>query len=147
MATTQFSVVVENSVGKAAEVLNALAKAKVDIRAASVSETAEFGVMRLVVNNVTKARQVLKKKGLTFSAESVLAVVVKDKPGSLGKMLGPIRDAKVNIDYFYASTCDCSAGSCGCGPEGCDSIIIVRTSDNKAAEKALKKAGYKLKTR
>lgn len=146
MAITQLSVVVENSVGKAAEALNALAKAKVDVRAASVSETAEFGVMRLVVNNVAKARQVLKKKGLTFSANPVLAVVVRDKPGALGKMLGRIRDAGVNVDYFYASTCACPPQS-RCGPEGCDSLIIVRASDNKAAEAALKKAGYKLKAR
>jgi hypothetical protein len=144
MAIIQLTVVIENAPGKAADALSALAQVKVNVLAASVVENADLGLLRLVVDKPNRATDALRKKGLTVSSEQVLAVAVKDRPGALAKMLAPLKARKINVDYLYASTCACEEDSCGCGPAGCDSMIIIRAKDVKAAEAALKKAKYRI---
>ena len=143
MAVTQLSVMIENSPGKAEDILGALAKAKVDIRAISVADTADHGVVRLIVNNPAKAKAVLKRKGLTVISAPVLAVVVHDAPGALAKLLEPLAKKNLNVEYLYGTTCACSNASCGCSEEGCDNVIVLRVKDARKAEAALKAAGHK----
>lgn len=142
-AVTQLSVAIPNSPGKALDLLNALARAKVNLRALSVAENADLGIVRMVVGEIAKAKAVFKKKGLSFSADPVLAVVVNDSRGALAKMLAPLAKKKINIEYLYGTTCACGEDSCGCGEDGCDDVIILRVKDPKGAETALNKAGYK----
>ncbi len=137
MAVTQLSVIVANAPGKAADIFGALARAKVDLRAVSVAENADIGVVRIVVKDVTKTKAILKKKGLAFTVEQVLAVALQDKPGALAKMLAPLAKKKINVEYLYGSACGSSA-------KGCDSVIILRVKEVNKASAALKKAGYKL---
>jgi hypothetical protein len=144
MAITQLTVVIQNAPGKAADALSVLAKARLNVRAVSVVENADLGLLRLVVDNAAKAARLLKKKGLAVSSTPVLAVVVKNRPGALARMLAPLKAKKINVEYLYASTCACEEDSCGCGPEGCDSIIIVGTKAVAAAETALKAARYRM---
>ena len=144
MAITQLTVVIQNAPGKAADALSVLARAKVNVRAASVVENSDLGLLRLVVDNPAKAARELKKKGLAVSSSPVLAVVVKDRPGALARMLAPLKARKINVEYLYASTCACGEDACGCGPDGCDSVIIVGTKAVAAAETALKAARYRL---
>jgi len=137
MVVTQLSVVVDNTPGQAAKVLGALASAKIDLRAVSIAENADLGIMRFVVKEVTKAKALLKKKGIAFTTGQVIAVVLRDKPGALAKMLAPLGRQKVNVEYIYGSTCACSV-------EGCENIIVLRVKNAKKATAALKRAGYKL---
>jgi len=144
MTVTQISVMVENAPGKAVDIFGALARAKVNVTAVSVVDTADQGVVRLLVSDVAKAKAVLKKKGLAFSTAPVLAVAIPNRPGSLAKLLTPLARKKINVEYLYGSTCACSADSCGCDEEGCANIIILRVKDAQSAAKVLKAARYKL---
>jgi len=144
MAVTQISVVIENAPGKAVDIFGALARAKVNVTAVSVAETADQGVVRLLVGDVAKAKAVLKKKGLSFTTAPVLAVAIPNRPGSLAKLLAPLAKKKINVEYLYGSTCACSADTCGCDDEGCANIIVLRIKDVENAAKALKAARYKL---
>lgn len=143
MTVTQLSVVLDNAPGKAMEVLRTLAKGGVNVRAISVADTSDLGVVRLIVSDTAKAKAILAKKGLKVTSAPVLAVVVKDRPGGLAEMLAPLAKKNLNVEYLYATTCACSGDTCGCGEEGCDSVIIVRVKDIKSAEEALKSAGFK----
>jgi hypothetical protein len=144
MTVTQLSVTIPNVPGKALDVLGALARAKVDVRAISVADTADVGLVRLVVDNVTKAKKVLNRKGLNVSTAQVIAVVAHDRPGALVRMLEPLAKRKINVEYLYGTTCACSEDSCGCGPEGCDNIIILRVRDAKKAEAVLRAAKFRI---
>lgn len=143
MTVTQLSVVLDNAPGKAVELLRTLAKGGVNVRAISVADTSDLGVVRLIVSDTAKAKTLLTKKGWKVTSAPVLAVVVKDRPGGLAEMLAPLAKKKLNVDYLYATTCACAGDACGCGEDGCDSVIIVRVKDTKAAEEALKSAGFK----
>lgn len=143
MTVTQLSVVIENAPGKAVDIFGALAKSKVDIRAISVADTADLGVVRLIVNNPVKAKAVLKRKGLKVTTAPVIAVAVGDKPGALAKMMAPLARKKINVEYLYGSTCACSEASCGCSMDGCVNIIILRAKEAKKAEAALRAARFK----
>ena len=144
MAVTQISVVIENAPGKAADIFGALARARVNVTAISVVDTADQGVVRLLVSDLAKAEAVLKRKGLSFSTAPVLAVAIPNRPGSLAKLLAPLAKKKINVEYLYGSTCACSADTCGCNKKGCLNIIILRVKKPQSAAKALKAARYKL---
>jgi hypothetical protein len=98
----QISVFLENKAGRLADVTKILAEANVNIRALSLADTLEFGILRLIVDDNDKAKSELKKAGFTVGKTDVVAVEVEDKPGGLYYILRILQKANVNVEYMYA---------------------------------------------
>jgi hypothetical protein len=103
MAIKQISVFLENTTGRLGEVTRVLAQAKINIRAISIADTADFGILRLIVDNNEGATQALNDGGFTTRQSDVAAVEVDDTPGSLAKVMELFQKSQVNIEYLYAS--------------------------------------------
>jgi hypothetical protein len=103
MAITQISVFLENNAGRLADVTRVLSKAGINLRAISVADTADFGILRLIVDNPAAAEKALSNGGFTTRETSVLAVELADKPGSLADVVDVFGKAGVNIEYLYAT--------------------------------------------
>jgi hypothetical protein len=102
MKVKQISIFLENKAGRLAEVTNILGKSGINIRALSLADTTDFGILRLIVNDMEKASRTLKDHGFTVGETEVLAVEVPDHPGGLGEILKIIQDAGLNVEYMYA---------------------------------------------
>lgn len=102
MKVKQISIFLENKAGRMAEVTNALGRVGVNIRALSLADTTDFGILRLIVNDNEKAIKTLREQGFTVGETDVLAVEVPDRPGGLGQILGIIQGAGMNVEYMYA---------------------------------------------
>jgi hypothetical protein len=102
MKIKQISVFLENKTGRLAEVTKLLADAAINIRALSLAETAEFGVLRLIVNNPDACLEVLKDNSFVAQETDVIAVEVEDKPGGLNHILEIFNKSDINIEYMYA---------------------------------------------
>jgi hypothetical protein len=102
MQVEQISVFLENRAGRLAEVSAILSKADVNIRALSLADTSDFGVLRLIVDNNEKAIETLKTAGFTVGKTNVVAVEVEDRPGGLHKILDVLFKAETNVEYMYA---------------------------------------------
>lgn len=137
MSIKQISVFLENKPGKLQQMTGALAAANVDMRALSLAETKDFGIARLVVDDVFNAMDVLKEADFVASLTSVLAVAVPDEPGGLDKLLRIFSDAEVNIEYMYAFIG---------GKDTNHAYMIFRVADTKAAEAKLAGRGLKIMT-
>jgi hypothetical protein len=103
MQIKQISIFLENNAGRLAEVTGVMAEAGVDIRAISIADTADFGILRVIVNKPDIAADALIKAGFTTRMTDVLAVEIDDVPGSLAKVMKLFKDTGVNIEYLYAS--------------------------------------------
>ncbi|MDR1904214.1 MAG: ACT domain-containing protein [Treponema sp.] len=103
MEIKQISVFLENTTGRLGEVTRVIAQAGVNIRAISIADTADFGILRLIVNNYEKAVQALNEAGFTTRLSNVAAVEIDDLPGSLAKVMELFQKSQVNIEYLYAS--------------------------------------------
>ncbi|MFZ2041387.1 MAG: ACT domain-containing protein [Desulfobacterales bacterium] len=101
MKITQLSVFLENRAGRLADIATTLGDIGVNIRAMSLADTTDFGVLRLIVNDTAKARQVLKDLGFAVRLTEVLAVEIPDRPGELGRLLRIIEQAGLNLEYVY----------------------------------------------
>jgi len=102
MRVEQISIFLENKSGRLAEVTNVLAAAGVNIRALSLADTADFGILRLIVDKIDQAKQALKDKGFTIGKTEVLAIEIPDRPGGLGQILRVLGAAGINVEYMYA---------------------------------------------
>lgn len=102
MRVEQISVFLENKTGRLAEVAGILSEAGVNIRALSVADTSDFGVLRLIVNDSQKAKETLRTHGFTVSKTNVVAVEVPDQPGGLYRILSILNTAGFNVEYMYA---------------------------------------------
>ncbi len=102
MKVEQISVFLENKAGRLAEVARILGEAGVNIRALSLADTTDFGILRLIVNDRQKAKQVLKDAGFTVGITEVIAVEVSDEPGGLARILVPLSENGINVEYMYA---------------------------------------------
>ncbi|MEJ5363861.1 MAG: ACT domain-containing protein [Desulfosoma sp.] len=102
MRVEQISVFLENKAGRLAEVTRVLSEAGVNIRALSLADTSDFGILRLIVNDNEKAKEALKANGFTVGKTDVVAVEVEDRPGGLHKILDILRKAGINVEYMYA---------------------------------------------
>ena len=123
----QVSIFLENRAGRLYEVTHLLAMNQLNIRALSLADTSDFGILRLIVNDPTKAIEVLKKENYTVSTTEVVAIEVKDKPGGLAEILGLFETNKINIEYMYAFL----------GKEKETAIMIFRFDDNANVLKKL----------
>ncbi|MCL6639588.1 MAG: ACT domain-containing protein [Firmicutes bacterium] len=102
MKVKQISIFLENKSGRLAQVTRVLGNNGINIRALSIADTTDFGILRLIVSNPEQAYQVLKDTGFTVSATDVIAVEVADKPGGLADTLQLLEAAGINIEYLYA---------------------------------------------
>ncbi len=132
MKVRQVSVFLENKTGRLFEVCKRMAEEDVNIRALSIAETADYGVLRLIVDDPGKAMQALAESGFTVSETEVIAVEVPDEPGGLSKVLAPLYDANVNIEYLY----------CFVEKSGESAIVVFRVEQLDAAIRALQGGGY-----
>lgn len=102
MKVTQISIFLENTGGRIAEATAILAKADINILAMSLADTTDFGVLRLIVNDVDKAETALKNEGFAVGKTNVVAVQVQNKPGGLNDVLQTLASAGINVEYIYA---------------------------------------------
>jgi hypothetical protein len=102
MRVEQISVFLENKAGRLFEVTRILAEAGINIRALSLADTSDFGILRLIVNDNNRAKEVLRQQGFTVGKTEVVAVEVTDQPGGLHRILEILYKANVNVEYMYA---------------------------------------------
>ncbi|MFA5882050.1 MAG: ACT domain-containing protein [Eubacteriales bacterium] len=102
MKVQQISVFLENKSGRLATLTDVLGKAGINIRALSIADTSDFGILRLIVNQPEEAFRILKEAGFTASLTDIIAVEVKDEPGGLAAILKILESAGINIEYLYA---------------------------------------------
>ena len=133
MKVKQIAIFLENKSGRLADISHTLAENAINIRALSLADTADFGILRLVVNDTTKAQQVLKENGFTVGITEVLAVEVPDKPGALDCILQVVRDAGLNVEYMYAFT----------KKSGESGMLLFRFDNQDAAVAVFQKAGFR----
>ena len=125
--TRQLSVFVENKPGRLAEITTALAEAGVDIRAVSVSDTADFGILRLILNDPDKGQEVLKSHNCTVSLTDVIVIRINDQPGGLSFPMKLLFNSGISVDYMYAFISKNEKSAC----------IILRVTDNQRAVELL----------
>jgi hypothetical protein len=131
MKLKQISIFLENRKGRLWEALDALAEAKINIRALSIADTSEFGILRLIVPDPDRAKKVLDKGNFTVKENNVVAVEVADKPGGLAEVLKVLSDADINVEYLYAFV----------SKSGQKAVVVLRTENTDAGIKALKAGG------
>ena len=131
MLLKQISVFLENKSGQLLQIVNILGEHKIDLRAMSIAEAQDYGVLRIIVDKPDETLSLLREKEWLCSANEVLAVMVPDEPGSLTKILNVLADNDVNMVYTYAFLSGIEGKAC----------IVLRVDDNAAAEKLLRDAG------
>ncbi|HUO76676.1 MAG TPA: ACT domain-containing protein [Thermodesulfovibrionales bacterium] len=134
MKVEQISIFLENKSGRLAEVTELLAKSEINIRALSLADTADFGILRLILNDSEKAKKVLKENGFTVGKTEVIAVEVPDRPGGLAGILNALQGEGINVEYMYAFV----------QKSGENAIIIFRFDELEKAIAALQKAGVRI---
>lgn len=134
MFAEQISIFVENKEGRLAEVTAILRDAGVNIRALSLADTTDFGVLRLIVNNNEKAEKALKKEGFTVGMTKVMVVEVIDKPGGLNQILDPLSENEVNVEYMYAFS----------NPQCKNAVMVFRFDDYDKALKVLEEKNIRV---
>lgn len=102
MKAEQLSIFLENKAGRLADVTRTLHDAGINIRALSLADTSDFGILRLIVCDHERAKEVLKEKGFTIGRTAVVAVEVEDKPGGLNNILQLLAQSSINVEYMYA---------------------------------------------
>jgi len=102
MKTKQISIFIENRSGRLAKITTVLGNANVNIRAMSLADTSDFGILRLIVNNTERAKATLVDQGFTVRISDVIAVAIPDTPGALGNLLSVMKHAGLNVEYMYA---------------------------------------------
>ncbi len=102
MKVEQIAIFIENKSGRLAEITSILADNDINIRALSVADTADFGILRLIVDKVDKAKTVLKGKGFTIGGTMVIAVQVEDKTGGLASVLNILNAGGLSVEYMYS---------------------------------------------
>lgn len=136
MFVKQISAFAENKPGALLDIIATLRDHDVDIRAMSLAESSEFGIMRLIVSHPESAVCALKEHGITCSLTDVIAVELEDKPGSLFQIFTALAEADISVEYTYAFTT----------PIGSKACCALRVNKNEEAVKALQDAGVTLMT-
>jgi hypothetical protein len=134
MNVEQISIFLENKSGRLAEVTSVLSEAGINIRALYLADTADFGILRLIVNDTEKSRQVLKDHGFTVEKTKVVAIEVPDRPGGLSNILNTIKEAGINVEYMYAFV----------EKSGENAIVIFRFDEFEKSIDVLRQAGVRI---
>ena len=134
MFIKQLSIFVENKVGRLQAIMDTLSENGINIRALSIAETTEFGILRIITPEVDKAKQVLREVDVISKVTDVIAVYIDDKAGGLAKMLKAITDAEINVEYMYAFL----------GRTEGKALMVLKADDESKAENALLGSGMEL---
>ena len=135
MAITQLSVFLENRPGQLAAAIRRISDAGVNLRALSLADTKDFGLLRLIVDDLSAAKAVLSENSIVLETP-VLAVRMDDEAGALSRILQLLETTQINVEYMYAFT-GAAAGS---------AYVVLRVDDGEAAEAALRSGGIELLT-
>lgn len=134
MFIRQLSIFVENKKGGLAEILAELGEKNIDICALSLADNTDFGVLRLIVDDVEKAEQILIDHGVIVKVNEVLGLAVNDTPGGLAGALVALNAGGVAIEYMYAFV----------GESDKHAMVVLRTDDNQKALATLQAAGVSI---
>ena len=136
MSLKQLSIFVENKQGALVGVTNALAANDINLRALSIADTEEFGILRIIVNDTDAACKVLTDAGYLIKMTDVVGVKIGDAPGKLSKALAVLDKAQINMEYLYAFMSRTEKHA----------YVVLRVADNAAAESALEADGFHIIT-
>ena len=134
MRINQLSIFVENKTGRLHSIVDVLRKENINIRALSISDTTDFGIMRLIVSNPQTAKDALAEVGIISKITEVIAVKIDDKTGGLAYVLDKLSESGVAIEYMYAFL----------GREQGRALMVLKSDDDAAAERALTAMGVEL---
>ena len=135
MAITQLSVFLENSPGRLAEAVRIISDAGVNIRAMSLADTKDFGILRLIVSDADRAKETLSSNYIVMETK-VIAVKMDDQAGALNNILQALEKAQINVEYMYAFT----------GAEALSAYVVLRVDDLENAETVLAESGMQTLT-
>lgn len=134
MKLKQISVFIENSPARLYKVTNALADAGINLRALNIVDVADYGVLRLLVSDLPKARRILMDMDIPARVEDVVAVELEDRPGQLAQLIRPLWEADVWLMYMYSFI----------GPTEGKAVMVCRFNDNDRAIEVLESSGCTL---
>ena len=134
MAIKQLTIFVQNKKGTVVSVTDILSKHNVNLRALSIAETQDFGILRLIVNDEKTAEKVLAENGYLIKVIDVVGVKIGDAPGKLTEALDVLDKADINVEYLYAFMARTEKHA----------YVVLRVEDNAVAEAALLNAGFKM---
>jgi len=132
MEIKQISVFLENTTGRLSEVTKTLARAGINLRAITIADTADFGILRFIVDKTDEAVAALNTAGFTTKQTSVAAVEIEDVPGSLAKLMEMFQQSQVNIEYLYSSL----EGKVG------KAVVIFKLEDHDKGMKIIRDNGF-----
>ncbi len=136
MALKQVTVFVQNKKGSLVDITATLAEKNVNLRALSIADSQEFGILRLIVNDTDTAVSALQEKGYLINTTPVVGVKIGDAPGKLSKALEVLDNAHINMEYLYAFMTRTEKHA----------YVVLRVADNAAAEAALEAEGFHMIT-
>lgn len=134
MLVKQISVFLENKEGRVAQVARILSDSKINIRALSIADTTEFGILRLIVDQPQKAEEALRKEDFTVSITEVIAISIEDEPGGLADALQILHEDGISVEYIYAFISKTSHKA----------NVILRVEDCERAIESLGKKGFEV---
>ena len=132
MKIKQLTVFAENKVGYVSEITELFSESGIDMKALSIADTKDFGILRLIVNDTEKASAVLKAHGILCKTTEVIGVKIKNRSGELSKALSVLAKNGVNVEYLYAFL----AGTID------SAYVVIKVTDNAVAESILKNKGF-----
>ena len=136
MSLKQLSIFLENRTGQLAEITSVLAQNNVDLRALHISETADYGVLRLIASEWERAQEILKDSQILVSTSDVISVSVPDKPGGLSSLLSVLADEDIDVSYMYSVFGKTNGGA----------NMVFKVADVEKVEKILTDKGFKIDT-
>ncbi|MBR6548289.1 MAG: acetolactate synthase [Clostridia bacterium] len=136
MSLKQLTVFVENKQGALVGITDTLAAHEVNIRALSIADTQDFGILRLIVDDTETAKKTLSDEGYLINTTDVVGVKIGDQPGKLSKALAVLDEAGINMEYLYAFMTRTEKHA----------YVVLRVADNAATESALENAGFHIIT-
>ena len=134
MFISQISIFVENKQGSLAAITEILANEGIDIRAFSIADTTDFGILRMIVNDEAAAERVLADSGYLIKVIDVVGIKIGDEPGKLSEALAVLDNANINLEYLYAFMARTEKHA----------YVVLRVEDNAIAEQLLGDAGFKM---
>ena len=137
MKIVQISVFIENKPGRLSAVTDTLGENGINIRALSIADTSDFGILRLIVDKPELAYEKLKEKGLTASITNVISVRMPDKPGDLANVLNMLNHNEINVEYMYAFVSKATD----------DALVVFKVENIEDAAKKLEGTGIDVLTK
>ncbi|WP_295721572.1 acetolactate synthase [uncultured Methanobrevibacter sp.] len=128
MVVKQISVFIENTEGSLKKAINAISNEKINIRALSIADGAEFGILRLIVTDNEKTKKILKNNGFILRENEVIVIGIPDEPNGLNTLLDILEGEKINLEYVYAFA----------NNKTDEAVVVIKVEDYKKAKKLLK---------